>query len=63
MRSDRPQLSFVPGDVIDPVVRESIREEIRELHERDKRRSSIVVRGLVHGANFVNSLNEVVASI
>ena len=63
LRSDRPQPAVGPGDVGGPAIRDSIREEIRELHERDKRRSSIVVRGLNHGANFVNSFNEVVSSI
>ena len=63
LRSDRPQPSDGPGDLSGPAVRELTREEIRELHERDKRRSIIVVRGLNHGANFVNSFNEVVSSI
>ena len=63
LRSEPHQSSAGPSVVRDPAVRDSIREEIRELHDRDKRRSSIVIRGLCHDANFVYSFNEVVASI
>lgn len=45
----------------DTTVRTMIREEVREMHERDKRKNSIIVRGLQYGDDFQNKFDGIVS--
>lgn len=44
-------------------IRDTIREEVKELHNRDKRANGIIIKGIQSNAGFKDKFNEVVASI
>ena len=67
IRSLRSELSRVTSrshlDRDDPGVRDLVREEIREMNEREKRKSSIIIRGIAFCDNFSAEFNSIVSSI
>lgn len=60
--SDKSNDNFPSAGIVDEsTVRALIREETRELQERDKRKNSIIIRGLLYGEDFQDRFNTIVS--